>query len=66
MVVFKDISDDGMGYIDMFFKLVDKNIVIVGDYGIYVMDVINNINMDNNEVLLEVIMVVGGGIVNVM
>jgi agmatine/peptidylarginine deiminase len=54
VVVLKDITDDGTGHIDMFFKVVDSNNVIVGEYkSQYVNDATNKARMDDNAALLS-------------
>jgi agmatine/peptidylarginine deiminase len=64
-IVLQDISNDGTGHIDMFFKLTSKNHALVGAYGTYVQDPENEENMDDNEALLEATVVAGGGTVAV-
>lgn len=54
LIVLKDITDDGTGHIDMFFKVVDDNSVIMVDYQApYVNDSTNKARMDQNAALLE-------------
>lgn len=54
LVVLKDITDDGTGHIDMFFKQVDGNTAIMGEYlAPYVNDPTNKARMDDNADLLE-------------
>lgn len=66
LVVLKDITDDGTGHIDMFFKLVDKTTAIMGEYKTpYVTDATNKKRMDDNQVLLEGTTVAGGSKIKV-
>ncbi len=51
-VVLKDITNDGTGHIDMFFKLAGKQVAFVGDYTV-VNDPTNKQRMDDNTALLE-------------
>lgn len=51
-VVLKDITNDGTGHIDMFFKLGDKHVAILGDYTV-VEDATNKQRMDDNQAILE-------------
>ena len=51
-VVLKDITDDGTGHIDMFFKLGGKHVALVGEYTV-VSDKTNEQRMDDNTALLE-------------
>ena len=51
-VVLKDITDDGTGHIDMFFKLCGKHCAIVGEYTV-VSDPVNKARMDDNAETLE-------------
>lgn len=67
LVVLKDITDDGTGHIDMFFKLVNKNLAIVGEYkSPYVTDAVNEQRMDDNETLLKATTVAGGAKISVL
>jgi agmatine/peptidylarginine deiminase len=51
-VVLKDITNDGTGHIDMFFKLGAKDVAFIGDYTV-VDDATNKKRMDDNAALLE-------------
>ena len=51
-VVLKDITNDGTGHIDMFFKLGGKHVAFVGDYTV-VDDPINEQRMDDNVAVIE-------------
>ena len=51
-VVLKEITNDGTGHIDMFFKLAGKHTAIVGDYTV-VTDATNKKRMDDDAKLLE-------------
>ena len=51
-VVLKEITDDGTGHIDMFFKLGAKSVAFVGEYTV-VDDPTNKQRMDDNVELLE-------------
>ncbi len=54
IVVLNDITDDGTGHIDMFFKLVDQTTAIVGTYDpSYQADAVNEQRMDENQAILE-------------
>ena len=53
-VVLKDITNDGTGHIDMFFKLGSKQVAFVGDYTV-VKDAENEQRMDDNTAVLEAI-----------
>jgi agmatine/peptidylarginine deiminase len=53
-VVLKDITNDGTGHIDMFFKLGSKQVAFIGDYTV-VEDATNKKRMDDNTALLEAI-----------
>lgn len=66
LVVLKDITDDGTGHIDMFFKLATKNKAIVGEYkSPYVSDSVNKQRMDDNAALLAATTVAGGSKITV-
>ncbi len=60
VVILKDITDDGTGHIDMFFKLADKHKAIVGEYTV-VNDPKNKQRMDDNEDILEALVFDDGG-----
>ena len=51
-VVLKEITDDGTGHIDMFFKLGGKHVAFVGNYTV-VSDPVNKPRMNDNAKLLE-------------
>jgi agmatine/peptidylarginine deiminase len=51
-VVLKDITNDGTGHIDMFFKLGARDTAIVGEYTV-VTDAANEARMDDNQKILE-------------
>ncbi len=51
-VVLKDITNDGTGHIDMFFKLGGKHVAVVGEYTV-VSDAANEQRMDDNVAILE-------------
>ena len=51
-VVLKEITDDGTGHIDMFFKLGAKDVAFMGEYTV-VEDAANKQRMDDNAALLE-------------
>jgi hypothetical protein len=51
-VVVKDITNDGTGHIDMFFKLGGKHVAFVGEYTV-VKDDVNKKRMDDNVKQLE-------------
>jgi agmatine/peptidylarginine deiminase len=51
-VVLKEITDDGTGHIDMFFKLGGKHVAFVGDYTV-VNDPTNEARMNDNAKSLE-------------
>jgi agmatine/peptidylarginine deiminase len=51
-VVLKDITDDGTGHIDMFFKLASKHSAFIGDYTV-VSDPTNKQRMDDNVDILH-------------
>ena len=53
-VVLKDITNDGTGHIDMFFKLGGKHVAFVGDYTV-VQDAQNDQRMADNTAILEAI-----------
>ncbi|GMV41147.1 MAG: hypothetical protein AMXMBFR64_28630 [Myxococcales bacterium] len=54
LVVMKDITDDGTGHIDMFFKLAAPDLTLLGEYqDKYVVDATNKKRMDDNKTLLE-------------
>ena len=54
LVIMKDITDDGTGHIDMFYKQASKNVAIIGEYkDVYVKDATNKKRMDDNVALLE-------------
>ena len=60
LVVMKDITDDGTGHIDMFFKLVNPNLAVIGEYKApYVTDNLNESRMDFNEDLVNSVVVNG-------
>ena len=61
VVIMKDITDDGTGHIDMFFKLASPTQAIVGEYKApYVSDAVNAQRMNDNQALLESIVLAGG------
>lgn len=67
VIVMKDITDDGTGHIDMFFKLVDKTTAIMGEYKLpYVTDATNKKRMDDNALQLEATTVAGGSKIKVV
>lgn len=54
LVVMKDITDDGTGHIDMFFKLAAPDVTLLGEYqDKYVIDAENKQRMEDNKALLE-------------
>jgi len=59
--ILKDITNDGTGHIDMFFKLYDKKGVVLGYYKDEIGDAVNQKRMDDNEDLLKAITFAGGG-----
>ena len=66
LVFLKDITDDGTGHIDMFFKLADKDLAILGYYNLaYVNDGMNAQRMDDNEAMLEALALPGGATMKV-
>ena len=51
-VVLKDITNDGTGHIDMFFKLAARDTAVLGEYTV-VVDGANEARMDENQAILE-------------
>ncbi len=59
-VVLKDITNDGTGHVDMFFKLGGKNVAFMGEYTT-VVDATNKKRMDDNVKQLEALTYSSGG-----
>jgi agmatine/peptidylarginine deiminase len=59
-VVLKDITNDGTGHVDMFFKLGGKNTAFMGEYTV-VNDPTNKQRMDDNVAILDALKYTSGG-----